>query len=128
MRFLRLLGQWVLPILLGALFVLIGLGKFGAPGWETNFQRWGYPAGSHLVVGVIEMGAGLALMIPRLTSWAAAVLVVVMLGAVATHVYWNEPSQLSRPIGYLALVGLAGYLRLGSRLGARGASTAETAS
>lgn len=74
-------------------------------------------------MGVVEIAAGLALMIPRLTFWAAALLVTVMLGAVATHLYWSEPGQLIRPLGFLALVLLAGYLRRGSRLGAPAAAT-----
>lgn len=41
MKYLKIVGPWIFPSLLGALFVLIGLGKFGAPGWETRFLRWG---------------------------------------------------------------------------------------
>lgn len=111
MRYLKILGQWVLPMFLGALFVLIGFGKFGAPRWETDFLRWGYPPGAHVAVGLVEIAAGLGLMVPRFTFWAAALLAAVMLGAAATHLYWSEPSQVARPIGFLALAVLAGYLR-----------------
>jgi putative oxidoreductase len=102
---------WVLQVLVGAMFVLIGLGKFGDPSWAQKFERWGYPPGSHLIVGIIEAGAGLALLVPRLTSYAAGVLVVVMAGAAVTHLVHGEMERLSPPLAYIVILSLVAWLR-----------------
>jgi putative oxidoreductase len=118
MKFIRFFGRWVLPSLFGILFVLIGSGKMRAPGWEENFLRWGFPPGAHIVVGGIEIMAGLALLFPKLSSWAASVLGIVMVGAVGTHLVWGETDRLFTPILYMVLLALVGYARRGRRLGA----------
>ena len=37
---------WALQILIGGMFVLVGLMKFQDPSWARCFARWGYPDGS----------------------------------------------------------------------------------
>lgn len=118
MKAIRFFGRWVLPTLFGILFVLIGLGKLQAPGWERNFLKWGYPAGAHAVVGGIEILAGLGLLVPPLTVWAAGVLGVVMVGAVGTHVVWGEWDQLFNPVLYTVILGVVAYARRDRRFGA----------
>jgi putative oxidoreductase len=107
----KIVIAWVLQVLLGALFVLIGTGKFADPSWARKFERWGYPPGSHLVVGVIETAAGVALFLPRLTPYAAAVLMVVMTGAALTHAVHGETQRFTAPVVFLALLGLIAWLR-----------------
>ena len=88
MRIVRRIGVvvlWLLQILTAVGFVLIGVGKFAAPGWQRNFARWGYPDGFYMVIGVLEAAGGLAMLVPRLTAYASAMLGVIMIGAAATH-------------------------------------------
>lgn len=110
-RALRFAGFWILPTLMGALFVLIGLGKFRAPGWQRNFERWGYPDGAYAVVGVLEMLGGLLLLVPRLTPWAAAGLGVILVGAIGTHVVHGEMNRLFNPVLYLVILATSAWVR-----------------
>lgn len=124
MKMLRFVGYWVLPTLLGLLFVVIGLAKFGTPVWEENFARWGYPNGAFAVVGGLELVGGLALLVPRLTAWSAGGLILIMIGAFGTHLAFGETRELIGPTLYATLLALAAYSRLDSRLGARRRSSA----
>ena len=114
MRRLRLagtIGLWALQILLGALFVLVGILKFGDPTWARNFARWGYPDGFYMVVGVLEALGGLLLFVPRLASYAAAMLGIIMIGASLTHFVHGEMHRVAPPLIYLALLAIVGVSR-----------------
>jgi putative oxidoreductase len=114
MRFVRLagtIGGWALQVLLGALFILLGAGKFGDPSWERKFARWGYPDGFYMVVGVLEALGGLMLLVPRLTSYAAGMLGIIMIGASLTHVVHGESARVFPPLIYLALLATVGVAR-----------------
>lgn len=121
----RIVGYWVLPTLMGVLFVLIGYGKFRAPGWQRNFERWGYPDGAYAVVGIAEMLGGVLLLFPRLTTWTVAGLYVILAGAIGTHIVYGETDRLFSPVLYMFLLGYAAYARRHRRLGAR-AGVGET--
>jgi uncharacterized membrane protein YphA (DoxX/SURF4 family) len=124
MKVVRQIAPWFLQVLLGALFLLLGSGKFMDPSWVRSFARWGYPAGFHYVVGVVEALAGVALFVPRLTTAAASVLVVVMAGATLTHLAHGETRRLAAPLTYLVLLAVVGWLRRGSAV--RLSSTTRT--
>ena len=114
MRIVRLagtIGLWVLQVLLGALFVVLGAGKFADPTWQRNFARWGYPDGFYMVVGVLEALGGLMLFVPRLTSYAAAMLGIIMLGASLTHLVHGEMRRVAPPLVYLAVLAIVGIAR-----------------
>jgi uncharacterized membrane protein YphA (DoxX/SURF4 family) len=123
----RIVGYWVLPTVMGALFVLIGIGKFSAPGWQRNFERWGYPDGAYAVVGLAEMLGGVLLLLPRFTTWSVAGLYVILAGAIGTHVMHGETSRLFSPLLYVFLLGIAAHARRHRRFGA-GAAVAEPTS
>ena len=104
MKSLRVIGAWILQSLVAALFVIQGIVKLsGSPAWVSRFQRWGYPSHFYLVVGLFELVAGFALLIPRVTKWGALVLIVVMAGATATHAVHGEP-QVFTTVVLLSLV------------------------
>ena len=68
-------------IVTGAIFVIAGLAKFVANGWELDaFRRFGLPAPQAWVIaaGVIEVGGGLALLAGRWVEAAALLLAVTM--------------------------------------------------
>lgn len=58
------------------------------------FTRWGYPLWFMYLVGIIEVGGAILLLVPRLTALVAGGLAVFMLGAVATHVVHAEWGML----------------------------------
>lgn len=86
MKHVKMIGTWVLTILLAVLMVGPGTQKFTSDTWERMFRRWGYPDGFYLVIGAIEVIAGMGLLVPRFASHSAIVLVIVMLGAAATQI------------------------------------------
>jgi putative oxidoreductase len=74
-------------IVAGAFFVSVSLGKFVDQAQEAmDFDRYGVPIPDVAVtaVGVIELGAGLLLVVGLLTRPAAALLALTMVGAIAT--------------------------------------------
>jgi uncharacterized membrane protein YphA (DoxX/SURF4 family) len=107
-------ASWILQILIGVLFVLIGTGKFGDPSWARSFERWGYPPGFHLVAGVIEIAGGVALLVPAFASYAAGILMAVMTCAALTHLVHGEMGRLTAPIVYLVLLAGVAWLRRGA--------------
>jgi putative oxidoreductase len=111
MRTVRLLGVvvlWLLQILMALAFVLIGVAKFADPSWARSFARWGYPDGFYMVIGALEVAGGLALLVPRLASYAAAMLSVIMIGASLTHWLHGEMARVIPPLMYLAVVAVVG--------------------
>jgi uncharacterized membrane protein YphA (DoxX/SURF4 family) len=105
----RVVAGWALQVLLAFAFVSIGLGKFNDPSWARSFERWGYPHGFHLVTGVIEAACGVLLLVPRLTSYAALLLGVVMVAAAATHMMAGQP--WTRPLPHLTMLMILAWLR-----------------
>ncbi len=88
---LKILGVWVPTVLFGALFVMQGIMKLQpASPWPEMFEGWGYPAGSHRLVGLLELLGGILLFVPRLSGYAAVMLATVMLGACLTHLAHAE--------------------------------------
>ena len=114
MRVLRIVGSvalWIVDILAAAAFVAIGLAKFGSPAWAIKFERWGYPDGFYMVIGALELAGGVLLLVPRLSSYAAALLGAVMVGAAATHALHDETARVSAPLMWLAVMMLIGVAR-----------------
>jgi uncharacterized membrane protein YphA (DoxX/SURF4 family) len=114
MRVLRIAGTvllWTLQVLAAAGFIAIGLAKFGSPTWARNFARWGYPDGFYMVIGALELIGGALLLIPRLTSYAAALLGTIMVAAAATLLLHNETAHLSAPLAWLGMLIVLGAAR-----------------
>ena len=102
MRIIKTIALWALQILFGGWFVLVGVMKFLDPVWARSFARWGYPDGFYLVIGVLEAVGGIGLLVPRLTTYAALLLMTIMAGAVLTHLMHGEWQRLQdgdRPRG-----------------------------
>ena len=98
---------WVCAIFLAVAFVFVGILKLEDPSairWTERFVNWGYPANTQYVVGVLEILAGLGLLIPKWRRAAAAILVALMIGALGTHAVHAEFPRLIPP---LVLGGLA---------------------
>jgi len=111
MQRLRRIALWACQVALALMFVGAGGAKFGRPMWQRMFERWGYPDHFYLVVGVIEVAAGLALLVPRLASSASLVLIVIMIGAGATHVMHGETRRLPQIVVMLLLLSVVAYGR-----------------
>ena len=112
MRALRLtgtIGLWIVHGLAVAALFVAGIAKFGNEGWARSFAHWGYPPGFYLVVGAAEALGALCLLVPRLTSYAAAFLGAIMVAAAGTHLVHGE--RFTMPLLYLALLAIVGFGR-----------------
>lgn len=88
---------WALAAMLIMVFVRAGLDKFDASsGWARAFSVWGYPVWFRILIGVSEVAAALLLLWPRTAAYGAAIIIVVMAGGMATHVFIeHRPSSVT---------------------------------
>jgi uncharacterized membrane protein YphA (DoxX/SURF4 family) len=86
MKYFKQIVLWLFQVLIAAAMIGPGIEKFTSPAWERMFRRWGYPDYFYLVVGAVEVIAGLALLLPRTASAGAIVLVPVMIAAALTQI------------------------------------------
>ena len=111
MNRLRSIAVWILQFLLATLFAIQGIVKLsGSPAWVSRFSGWGFPDHFYFAVGLAELLAAIALLIPRLAKFGALLLIVVMAGATATHAVHREP-QVITTLVLLALLAIILYLR-----------------
>ncbi len=104
------IAGWVLAVVLGAVFIMAGAGKFSG-GAAEMFAGWGYPAWFAVFIGVSEVLGGIGLLIPRITRFAIMGLSLIMLGAAYTHATNGEAMEVARPLGFLAALWLLMWLR-----------------
>ncbi len=79
---------WLLAAMLIMVFARAGWDKFDATsGWARAFRFWGYPVWFRVLIGVLEIGTALLLVWPRTAAYGAAIIIVVMLGGMGTHVF-----------------------------------------
>ena len=120
---LKTAGTWALQLLVGVVFVLLGIAKFMEPSWAGKFARWGFPPGFHLVVGALEALGGACLLIPSLASYAATGLMAIMVGAVLTHFVHGEMHRVMAPVPHFVLLGILALARRSSARRLRRASS-----
>lgn len=100
---------WLVTVLETALMALAGSAKFTGSGpevWGEMFVGWGYPLWLTWVIGAAEVGFSLLLLVPRLAAWGAAVLVVIMLGALGTVVVHDSPLGVTGPMVHLVALAI----------------------
>ena len=95
---------WALAILLITVFARAGWSKFDdSSGWSRAFAYWHYPVWFRVAIGVLEVGASLLLLWPRTAAYGAAIIVVVMLGGMGTHIFVeHRPSRVTSEVLQLA--------------------------
>ena len=113
---------WILQGTLAAIFLTAGLKKLIQPkekletkmGWVNDFAP-----GSVKAIGLLEILAGLGLIVPGvlqiaplLTTWAAIGLVVLMIGAAVTHARRKEPRMIVPTLILATLAAVAAWGRL----------------
>lgn len=104
----KTIGIWLLQTVLAVLMVGPGLQKFTSPVWQRMFRTWGYPDHFYLVIGAIEVVAGIGLLVPKVASASAIMLMVVMAGAAVTQITRGGRNG----VGELVFVTLLGVIAL----------------
>ncbi|HEV2488211.1 MAG TPA: DoxX family protein [Candidatus Acidoferrales bacterium] len=100
--------EWVLQILLAALFLLVGTTKFGSHNgvWVQIFASIGIGQWFRVFTGGLEILCALLLLIPRAAAIGAALLSCTMVGAFFVRVFiLRGPARDDiAPLVYLALL------------------------
>lgn len=118
-------GLWILQALMALAMIGPGVQKFTNPAWQRMFRVWGYPEQFYLVIGVIEVVAGLGLLVPRAATPSALLLMCVMLAAAITRMLHGSSGV--GELVFMTLLGVIAYARRPARAH-RMAPLAETAS
>jgi putative oxidoreductase len=105
-------GLWILQIGAAGMFLMVGFFKLsGDPRMVGLFDAIGVGQWFRYVTGSLEVLGAVLLLIPRLSGLGALLLVGVMLGAVATHLFVVGGS----PLGAIILLIVTGVIAWGRR-------------
>jgi putative oxidoreductase len=101
----------VLCVLLGIFFIAAGGAKLmGSPSQVERFAQWGYPIWFVYLTGIIEVGGGICLFIPKTQRYGIGVLSVTMVGAALTHLMAGEMGAVPVPLVLLGLLFLLAWM------------------
>jgi putative oxidoreductase len=104
---------WIVTVFLAYVFLRQGLSKFSDDsGWARAFRVWHYPDWFRILIGAVEVSAAVLLFVPRLAFAGALMIIVVMLGGMATHLWFHQARYMTSEV--LPLV-LATVIALGRR-------------
>jgi uncharacterized membrane protein YphA (DoxX/SURF4 family) len=102
---MKKLIKTALWIVLGVMFIMAGGAKLmGEHSQVEHFAQWGYPLWFLYLTGMIEVGGGICLFIPKAQFYGIVVLSITMIGAAVTHLRANEMSAFPVPLVLLALL------------------------
>jgi uncharacterized membrane protein len=115
----EILKKWLLRAIVGVAFILIGKSKFDAHSqWIGIFQRLGFGQWLRYFTGVLQVGGGLLVLIPRTFVVGTAMLAVTMLGAMGAWIFFlGVPFAAVIPgaiLGGLLIVGGEDVMELAS--------------
>ncbi len=103
---------WIFTLFLVWVFVRQGIAKFSdTSGWARAFRVWHFPVWFRVAVGVAETGAAILLLTRRTAFGGAVIIIAVMLGAMATHIYWGHPGQVTSEVLPLVLATIVALAR-----------------
>jgi putative oxidoreductase len=107
----RLIFLWILSSLVALAFLGAGGSKLaGAAAMVGLFDKIGVGQWFRYFTGSLEVAAGIGLLLPRYAFYAAALLALVMVGAIIAHltVLGSSPAV---PVVLLILATIVAYLR-----------------
>jgi uncharacterized membrane protein YphA (DoxX/SURF4 family) len=93
--------------LLGCIFLGAGMSKLIALDFVVEtFQGWGYPTWFRWAVGLTEILAAVLVLIPATRGLGSAIIGLVMLGAIGTHVVAGQWLMIPLPLALFVLAAL----------------------
>lgn len=106
----RRIGYWASTISLSVVYLATGVPKLtGLSEVMHRFQEWGYSEEFMLFVGATEFLAGILLLVPRLSLYAASYLGILMAGAVYTHLAFDTAAWALLPAFCLSFLFFIAY-------------------
>src|SRR5262245_55564097 len=113
-RVVRTIGMWIPAILLVLVFAQQGWAKFdNASGWAVAFRHWGYPDWFRVTIGIMELTAVVLLLLGRTAAFGAILIILVMLGAEATHLIFDRGQHMTSEVVPLVLATIVLVVRRG---------------
>jgi putative oxidoreductase len=107
----RLIALWILSCLVALAFLGAGGAKLaGAAVMVDLFDKVGLDQWFRYFTGLLEVAAGIGLLISRYAYYAAVLLAIVMVGAIIAHVTVLGSSPAA-PAVLLVVTGIIAYLR-----------------
>lgn len=107
-RLALLSALWLVTILEAIAMGLAGFSKFTGGRWQGLFVGWGYPVWFSYVVGALEIGGAVCLLVPGIAVRAALMLSLIMIGATVTLLTQPGPMGWATPVIHLViLIGIA---------------------
>jgi putative oxidoreductase len=107
----RLIALWTLSGLVALTFIGAGGAKLaGAAVMVDLFAKVGLGQWFRYVIGLLEVAAGIGLLMPRSAFYSAVLLALVMAGAFTAHVTVLGTSPAA-PVVLFVLTGIIAYLR-----------------
>lgn len=108
----KVIGMWIPAILLVLIFAKQGWSKFDdSSGWANAFRHWGYPDWFRVTIGVMELAAVVLLLLGRTAALGAILIIVVMLGAWATHLLFDGGRHMTSEVVPLTLASILLFIR-----------------
>lgn len=106
------IASWIVQVLVAGLFMMMAVPKLMSdPETVANFTRWGMPEKIYLVIGTFEVLGAIGLLIPRTSAYAAIGLILIMFGALFTHISHNEMMMALMPIMVMLMLAFVAYVR-----------------
>ncbi|NKB33490.1 MAG: DoxX family membrane protein [Pseudomonadales bacterium] len=83
---LEKVGKWAIAILLGLSFIAAGWPKImPSESMIRRFENWGYSAEFTTLIGILELTAGILVLLPKLAAYGSGMIFILMIGAIYTH-------------------------------------------
>ena len=100
--------QTVLTVLLTLAFLLSGIMKLtGAEQIRQGFENWGYPIIFMYFIGLCEVAGAIGLWLRRFSYAAKVCILLLMAGAVLTHLVFDGVGEAVAPIILIILTAVA---------------------
>ena len=98
------IALWAVALFLVYIFARQGPAKFSdTSGWAKAFAAWHYPVWFRTLIGVWETLAAALLLTRRTAPIGAAMIALVMLGGMGTHLYWRQARYMTSEVLPLVL-------------------------
>lgn len=89
---------FILAVVMGFAFIGWGISCFAVPMFKENFENFGYGRLFRYLIGFTEIVGGIGLLMPKFRLMASGVLLLIMAGAVYSHVRAGDQQYLSAAI------------------------------
>ena len=106
----RYIGYWTTSIVLAIVFIIAGLPKVvDMSELFHRFSDWGYSEEFLTFIGGTELIAGILLLVPKTSLYAASYLSIIMAGAIYTHLAFDPLPWVFLPAVVLAFLSFIIY-------------------